>query len=91
MVDKVQKLKEEINQNEGRTTRYPDNKPSWAIKTDTKLVDLQDCFRRSNLRFEGIKVHENESWNTIYWKTNLKWILKTLSSSENIEPGKKQE
>ena len=25
----------------------------------------------------------------IYWKTNLKWTLKTLSSNEHIEPGRK--
>ena len=35
-----------------------------------KLVDLEDRSRQNNLRFEGIKEHENESWedrkNKIY-------------------------
>ena len=36
-------------------------KPSWAIETDAKLIDLEDP-SQNNLRFEGIKEHENESW-----------------------------
>ena len=35
-----------------------------------KLIDLENRSRQNNLRFEGIKEHENESWedceNTIY-------------------------
>ena len=27
-------------------------KPSWTIETDAKLIDLEDCSRRNNLRFE---------------------------------------
>ena len=34
-------------------------KPSFAIETDAKLVDLEDRSRRNNLRFEEIKEHEN--------------------------------
>ena len=45
-------------------------KSSWAIETDAKLIDLKDRSRRNNLRFEGIKEHENEAWedceNKIY-------------------------
>ena len=45
-------------------------KPSWAIETDAKLVDLEDRSKRYNLRFKGIMEHENESWedcgNKIY-------------------------
>ena len=45
-------------------------KTSWAIETDAKLIDLEDHSRRNNRRFEGIKEHENESWedceNKIY-------------------------
>ena len=37
-------------------------KPSWTIETDVKLVYLEGCSRQNNLRFEGIKEHENESW-----------------------------
>ena len=29
-------------------------KPSWAIKGDAKLVDLEDGSRQNNLRFEEI-------------------------------------
>ena len=32
-------------------------KPSWAIETDVKSVDLEDRYRRNNLRFEGTKKH----------------------------------
>ena len=35
---------------------------SWAIETDEKSVNLEDRSRENNLRFEGIKEHENESW-----------------------------
>ena len=45
-------------------------KPSWAIEIDAKLIDLEDRSRRNNLRFGGIKEHENGSWeyceNRIY-------------------------
>ena len=45
-------------------------KPPWTIETEAKLVDLKDCCSRNNLRFEGIKEHENKSWeyceNKIY-------------------------
>ena len=45
-------------------------KPWWTIETDAKLLDLEDCSRRNNLRFEWIKEYENESWedceNKIY-------------------------
>ena len=40
------------------------------IETNAKLIDLEDRSRWNNLRFEGIKEHENESWedceNKIY-------------------------
>ena len=36
-------------------------KPSWLTETDAKLVALEDRPRRNNLRFEGIKEHQNES------------------------------
>ena len=59
----MKQRKEELHVNQ--TT-----KPSWAIKTYTKLVDWEDRYRRSNLTFEGVKEHENESWedykNKIY-------------------------
>ena len=59
MGDKIQKLKEEINlMNE--ELHVQKKKPSWAIKTDTKLVELKDCSRQKTLRFEEIKNLENE-------------------------------
>ena len=70
MGDKVQKLEEVINQMKEELHVTLTTKPSWVIETDVKLVDLEDCSRRNNLRFEGIKEHENESWedckNKIY-------------------------
>ena len=42
----------------------------FPVADDEKLVDLEYCSRQNNLRFEGIKEHENESWedckNKIY-------------------------
>ena len=32
------------------------------MAADAELVDLGDRSRRNNLKFEGIKEHENESW-----------------------------
>ena len=40
-------------------------KPSWAIKSRNKLVDLEDRSRRNNLRINGIKERKNETW--IIW------------------------
>ena len=57
--DKVQKLQEKINQMKEKLQVIQTAKPSWAI---VKLVDLEDRSRQNNLRFEGIKEHENESW-----------------------------
>ena len=70
MGDKVQKLEEEINHMKEELHVFQTTKPSFAIETDAKLVDLEDRSRRNNLRFEEIKEHENESWedreNKIY-------------------------
>ena len=68
--DKVQKLEQEINLMKKKLHVTQATKSSWAIETDAKLVDLEDHSRQNNLRFEGIKEHENESWedceNKIY-------------------------
>lgn len=59
-------------------------KPSWAIKSETKLVDLEDHPRQNNVRPKGIKEREKDSWqdceNKIY---NLlkKWTLNGQSAS----------
>ena len=70
MDNKIQKLEEEINLINEELYIIQTTKPSWAIETDAILVDLEDRSRRNNLRFEGIKKHENESWedckNKIY-------------------------
>ena len=60
--DKVQKLVEEINQIKKELRVIQTTKPSWAIETNAKLVDLEDRCRQKYLRFEQIKEHENESW-----------------------------
>ena len=62
MDDKVQKLDKKINIMKEELHVIQTTKPSWAIETDAKLVDLEDFSRQYNLRFEGIKKHENESW-----------------------------
>ena len=68
--DKIRKLQEEINLMKEELHFIQTTKPSWAIETDAKLIDLNDRSRRNSLRFEGIKEHENESWedseNKIY-------------------------
>ena len=71
-------------------------KPPWLIKTDAKLVDLEDRFRQNNLRFEGEKEHENDSWEDckkinlrFIGKQTWKWTLQTFSSREHIEPERK--
>ena len=78
--------------NEGR--RSPEIKTIMG-ETDAKLVVSEHHSRQNNLRFEGIKGYENESWGIakttfmFYWETNLKWALKTLSLNEHIELGRK--
>ena len=61
MGDKVQKLEEDINLRKEELHVIQTTQVSWAIKTDAKLVELQDHSRPNNLSFEGIKEHENES------------------------------
>ena len=60
MDEKIQKLEEKINLMKEELHVFQTTKPSWAIKTDAKLIDLGDRSRRNKLRFEGIKEHENE-------------------------------
>ena len=62
MGEKIQKLEEKVNQMKEELHVIQTIKPSWAIETDAKLIDLEDRSRRNNLRFEGIKELENESW-----------------------------
>ena len=62
MGDKIQKLEEKINLMKEELHVIQTTKPSWVIKTDAKLIDLENHSRQNNLRFEGIKEHENESW-----------------------------
>ena len=68
--DKIQNLEEKINLMEKELRVIQTTKPSWVIETNAKLIDLEDRSRWNNLRFEGIKEHENESWedceNKIY-------------------------
>ena len=70
MGDKVQKLEEGLNLMKGELRIIQTTKPSWTIETDAKLPELEDRSREKNLRFQGIKKHENESWenceNKIY-------------------------
>ena len=70
MDDKIQKLEENINLMEKELHIIQTTTPSWVIETDAKLINLQDHSRRNNLRCEGIKQHENKSWedceNKIY-------------------------
>ena len=61
MGDKVQKLEEEINLMKEQLHVIQTAKPSCAIETDAKFVDLRDRSERNNLRLEGIKEHGNES------------------------------
>ena len=64
---------------------FQTTKPSFAIETDAKLVDLEDRSRRNNRRFEEIMEHENESLedseNKIY---NL--LEQASKSNKHIEP-----
>ena len=57
---RVQKLEGEINLMKENLHVIQTRKPSWTIETDAKLVDLEDRSRQSNLKFEGIKEHEND-------------------------------
>ena len=54
----------------GRTTRYPDNKTIIGDWNRCEIGRFGNRSRRNNLIFEGTKEHENESWehckNKIY-------------------------
>ena len=62
MGDKILKLEEKTNLMKEELHVIQTTKPSWAIETNSKLIGLEDHSRQNNLRFEGIKGHENESW-----------------------------
>ena len=93
--DKIQKLEEKINLIKEELHVIQTTKPSWAIETDAKLIDLEDP-SQNNLRFEGIKEHENESWedceNKIYdlLENKLEMDIENVVIKLAIEPGKKK-
>ena len=62
MCDEIKKLEEKINLRKEELQVIHTTKPLRAIETDAKLIDMEDCFRRNNLRFEGIMEHKNKSW-----------------------------
>ena len=45
-------------------------KSSWAIEIENKLMDLEDRFRRNNLRINGIKEGKNETWEECEERVN---------------------
>ena len=45
-------------------------KPSWAIEMKNRLVDLEDCSRRNNLRINGIKEGKSETWEECEERVN---------------------
>ena len=57
---KFQKLEEKINLLKKELHVIQTTKPLYATQKDAKLVDLEDCPRRNNLGFKGIKEHESE-------------------------------
>ena len=65
------------------------------IETDAKLVDLEDRSIRNKPRFEGIKEHENESWedceNKIYHLLENKYEvdIKNVVIEQAHQTGKK--
>ena len=73
MSDKIQRLAEKINLIKEELHVIQTRKPSYAIKTDAKLIDLEDRSRRNKVRFEGIKEHENESWENCENKSMIYW------------------
>ena len=40
-------------------------KPSWAIEVENKLVDLEACSRRNNLRIHELKEGKSETWKSV--------------------------
>ena len=71
--DKVQKLEEEINLQKKDLHIIQITKSLWSTETDAKLVNLEIHSRQNNLRFEGIKEHENESWEDCKKKKKDLW------------------
>ena len=49
MRDKIQKLEEKINLMKEELHVIQKTKPSWAIETDTKLIDLEHRSRRNKI------------------------------------------
>ena len=54
-----------------------------AENIHNKLVELEHCSRRNNIRIDGIKEHNKESWEECERRVHL--MLKELLDMENVE------
>ena len=54
-----------------------------AEKIHDKLVELEDSSRRNNIRIDGIKEHDKESWEECERRVHL--MLKERLDIENVE------
>ena len=57
-----------------------------AVNIHNKLMELEDRSRRNNIRIDGIKEHNKESWEEC--ETRVHAMLKKRLDIENVEIGR---
>lgn len=66
--DNVSKVEQDFCQLKGTVTKFGEDlkyMKDYARDTENihnKLVELEDCSRRNNIRFDGLKEDSKESW-----------------------------
>ena len=66
-------------------------KSSWAIEIENKLVDLEDCPKRKNLRNNGLEEGENETWDECEERVTCFLKEKLDIDTSNILNARRQE
>ena len=84
MDDKVKIIEINAQKNKKELKEIRDIEPGYVQEIRKKVVDLEDRSRRQNLRIDGIKESDNESWEDCQKKVQEMFRTK-LNLEETIE------
>ena len=83
MDDKVKIIEINAQKNKKELKEIRDIEPGYVQEIRNKVVDLEDRSRRQNLRIDGIKESDNESWEDCQKKVQEMFLTK-LNLKETI-------
>ena len=86
---KSKKIEERISKEKQRNIEHYEKLGDDNKTLKDKIRDLEDRSRRDNLRFDGVREYENESWNEVL-KDFLFENLETSKQNLHIETDKKK-